>query len=245
MESTSTGSLRLTLAGAGLRRLASVRGGFRSDWTLSKADSLTVQGDIYSSQYGETLTLPSLAPPYSTTFAILGPIAEETFWAAGHHSFATILRLSLQMYFDHTNYSDNTLFIDHESVFDIDFQHDFHLGESQEVVWGAGYRSIQDSNVSSFTVAVQPNHAQYNQFSAFVQDEISSPRQRLRLRSAPNSSTTLLPALNSNRTSGRSAISARTNPSGPPFRGRSNPCFDRRRPAVERRGCSSGSATVQ
>jgi iron complex outermembrane recepter protein len=157
-----------------------VRGGFRSDWTLSRADSLTFQGDLYNSREGETLTIPTLSAPYS-----------ETFQNVGHYSGGNLLgrwtrstsnsSYSLQGYFDRTNYSDNSLFVDHESVFDIDFQHDFHLGDANEIVWGAGYRSIQDSNVSSFTVSVQPNHAHYNQFSAFLQDEVRFLDSRLRV----------------------------------------------------------------
>ena len=157
-----------------------VRGGFRSDWTLSRADSLTFQGDLYNSREGETLTIPTLSAPYS-----------ETFQNVGHYSGGNLLgrwtrstgnsSYSLQGYFDRTNYSDNFLFVDHESVFDIDFQHDFHLGDANEIVWGAGYRSIQDSNVSSFTVSVQPSHAHYNQFSAFVQDEVNFLDSRLRV----------------------------------------------------------------
>jgi iron complex outermembrane receptor protein len=155
-----------------------VRGGFRSDWTLSNVDSLTFQGDMYNSREGETLTIPTLTAPYSSTFANVGHYSGGNLlgrWtrSSGNSSY------SLQGYFDRTNYSDNSLFVDHESVFDIDFQHDFHLGNANEIVWGVGYRSIQDSNVSSFTVSVQPSHAQYNQFSTFVQDEVSFLDSRL------------------------------------------------------------------
>jgi len=157
-----------------------VRGGFRSDWTLSHADSLTFQGDMYNSREGETLTVPTLSSPYSSTFGNVGHYTGGNLlgrWtrSSGNSSF------SLQGYFDRTNFSDNSLFIDHESVFDVDFQHDFHLGDANEIVWGAGYRSIQDQNVSSATVSVQPSHARYNQFSAFVQDEVSFLDSRLRV----------------------------------------------------------------
>ena len=157
-----------------------VRGGFRSDWNLSKADSLTVQGDMYNSREGETLTVPTLSAPYSSTFANVGHYSGGNLlgrWTrtSGDSSY------SLQGYFDRTNYADNNLFIDHESVFDVDFQHDFHLGDANEIVWGAGYRSIQDSNISSFTVSVQPSHARYNQFSMFVQDEVSFLDSRLKV----------------------------------------------------------------
>lgn len=76
------------------------------------------------------------------------------------------------MYYDRTNIFFPTVFSDHESVYDVDFQHDIHLGETQELVWGLGYRSIQDNNSSSFTVALLNGHSSLNQYSAFLQDEI-------------------------------------------------------------------------
>jgi iron complex outermembrane receptor protein len=157
-----------------------LRGGFRSDWTLSHTDSLTFQGDMYNSREGETLTIPTLSAPYSSTFANVGHYSGGNLLGRWTHTSGNS-SYSLQGYFDRTNYSDNSLFVDHESVFDIDFQHDFHIGNANEIVWGASYRSIQDSNVSSFTVSVQPSHAHYNQFSTFVQDEVSLLDSRLRV----------------------------------------------------------------
>ncbi len=158
-----------------------VRGGFRSDWTLSHKDSLTVQGDTYDSREGETITLPTLTAPYSSTFGNIGNYSGGNVLGRWTHNSGNNSNFSLQAYFDRTNYSDDYLFVDHESVYDVDFQHDFHVGDRNEIVWGAGYRSIQDRNVSSPTVSVQPSQAQYNQFSTFVQDEISFLDSRLRV----------------------------------------------------------------
>jgi len=144
-----------------------VRGGFRIDTKSSGANSLTVQGDLYTSNYNETLTIPSLNPPYSNTFPNDGDYAGGNLLGRWNHNFSRS-STSLQMYFDQTNVLDNSLFTDHESVYDIDFQHDIHLGESQELVWGLGYRSIQDTNGSSFTVSLQPNHSPLNHFSSFL-----------------------------------------------------------------------------
>jgi iron complex outermembrane receptor protein len=63
----------------------------------------------------------------------------------------------------------------------MDFQHGFHVGDSQQFLWGVAYRSIRDRNDSSFSVALQPNQVTLNHFSAFVQDEISLVDNRLRL----------------------------------------------------------------
>jgi len=150
-----------------------LRGGFRLDSNATTRDSITVQGDIYHDNFGETLTVPSLtSPTLWSTYPNNGYESGGDLLGRWNHSFSRS-STSLQMYYDRTNISDPTVFGDHESVYDIDFQHDIHLGESQELVWGLGYRSIQDSNGSSFTVALQPAHSSLNQYSAFLQDEVS------------------------------------------------------------------------
>ena len=154
------------------------RGGFRIDTQSSGPNTLTVQGDLYHSNYNETLTIPSLNSPNSSTFPNGGDYSGGNILGRWNHNFSGS-STSLQVYFDQTNVVDNSLFTDHESVYDIDFQHNIHLGESQELVWGLGYRSIQDTNGSSATVSLQPNHISLNQFSSFLQDEISFFDRRL------------------------------------------------------------------
>ena len=158
-----------------------VRGGFRVDSTPSRADSLTIQGDLYRSVFGETLTVPTLTGPYySSTFPNRGAYSGGNILGHWNHAFSRS-STSLQMYYDNTRTTDSSLFTDREGVYDIDFQHDVHIGDVQEFVWGLGFRSIQDSNGSSFTVSLQPNHSSLNQFSGFVQDEVSLFDKRLRV----------------------------------------------------------------
>jgi iron complex outermembrane recepter protein len=150
-----------------------LRSGFRLDSNATTKDSITVQGDIYHDNFGETLTVPSLtSPTLWSTYPNNGYESGGDLLGRWNHSFSRS-STSLQMYYDRTNIADPTVFGDHESVYDIDFQHDIHLGESQELVWGLGYRSIQDTNGSSFTVALRPDHSSLNQYSAFVQDEVN------------------------------------------------------------------------
>lgn len=157
-----------------------VRGGFRIDAQPSGPNAFTFQGDLYHSSYNETLTIPTLNPPFASMFPNDGDYSGGNVLGRWSHNFARS-STTLQVYFDNTNVLDNSLFTDHENVYDIDFQHDIHLGESQELVWGLGYRSIQDSNGSSATVSLQPSHNSLNQFSAFLQDEYSFFSQRLRV----------------------------------------------------------------
>src|SRR6266852_6255460 len=157
-----------------------IRGGFRADWTPAGANSLTVQGDIYRSHYDETLTVPSLSVPYSNTFPNNGEYSGGNILARWNHNTEGG-SMSVQAYYDNTTTVDHSLFEDHQNIFDIDFQDGFHVGNHQQFVLGLGYRSILDHNDSSFTVSLQPNQVNLNQFSAFLQDEISLVDNRLRL----------------------------------------------------------------
>src|SRR5467141_61057 len=158
----------------------SLRGGFRADWTPAGANSLTVQGDIYRTRFDETLTVASLSAPYSNTFPNDGKYSGGNILGRWNHT-SEGSSMSLQMYYDNTTISDHYLFGDHQNILDIDFQHGFHIGDSQQFVWGLGYRSIHDKNNPSFTVSLQPNQVTLNQFSTFVQDEISLVDNRLQI----------------------------------------------------------------
>src|SRR5256884_4149020 len=155
-----------------------LRGGFLADWTPAGANSLTLQGDIYRSRFDETLTVASLSAPYSNTFPNDGKYSGGNILGRWNHT-SERSSMSLQMYYDNTTITDPSLFGDHQNILDIDFQHGFHVGDSQQFVWGLGYRSIRDKNDPSFTVSLQPNQVTLNQFSTFLQDEISLVDNRL------------------------------------------------------------------
>src|SRR5258708_7637605 len=157
-----------------------LRGGCREDWTPAGANSLTLQGDVYRTRFDETLTTASLSAPYSNTFPNDGQYTGGNILGRWNHT-SERSSMSLQMYYDNTTISDHSLFGDHQNILDIDFQHGFHVGDSQQFVWGLGYRSIRDKNESSFTVSLQPNQVTLNQFSTFLQDEISLVDNRLQI----------------------------------------------------------------
>jgi len=116
-----------------------LRGGFRGDWTPAGANSFTLQGDIYRSRFNETLTVASLSAPYSNTFPNDGKYSGGNILGRWNHT-SEGSSTSLQMYYDNTTITDHSLFGDHQNIFDIDFQHGFHAGDSQQFVWGIGYR---------------------------------------------------------------------------------------------------------
>ncbi len=156
------------------------RGGFRMDWDVSGRDALTLQGDVYDGEAGQSISLPSLSPP--SVVAV-----EEDFDTSGGNvltrwgwTFSDSSDLALQLYYDHTRRTDLNL-VERRDTYDVDFQHRFPLPGGQEVVWGLGYRYTRDRTEGTFAVSFDPGRRSDELWSAFVQDEMHFLDDRLRI----------------------------------------------------------------
>jgi iron complex outermembrane receptor protein len=147
-------------------------GGFRSDWDLAAKDSLTVEGDFYNSDEGETLTsFLSLSPPFEAIFN------DRIFSRGGNtlarwdHRFSDRYDATVQMYYDGGRRGQFGIYEDRDT-WDFDFKNHVAIGLRQDLVWGFGYR------VDSFYVrpgyAISPARPRStdNLFNSFIQDEI-------------------------------------------------------------------------
>lgn len=142
------------------------QGGFRLDWEASDADVFTVQGDLYKSRYaqvGEDFV--------STGGNLIGQ------WS---HTRPNGSNFNLQMYFDGIHRKVPGSYDDLLYTYDLDFQHRFVIGARNLVVWGAGYRQVED-NFRPGVVTFTPQRLALQTFSAFVQDEIALVNDRLHL----------------------------------------------------------------
>ena len=159
-----------------------LRGGFRVDWEQSPPNLLTLQGDIYAGTEHQHYVLPTLTPP---TYSSLQP---QTIHVAGGnvlgrwtHTFHEEADLRFQVYYDRTH-RELEIFSEDRDTFDLDLQIHHPFGERQDVVWGVGYRHADSYNFkSNFNLSFVPEDRKSEEYSAFVQDEISLVRDRLRL----------------------------------------------------------------
>ncbi len=156
------------------------RSGFRLDWGTPYDDSWTLQGDIFSGNNSQTLTEPYLYAPYSRTFEDNNKIGGGNILTRWKHVFSESSDMALQLYYDRTEHEDTTLREDRDT-FDIDFQHRFALGESQEILWGVGYRFTSGDIGNRFSVALEPDSRDDHLYSAFVQDDITLVKDKLLL----------------------------------------------------------------
>lgn len=165
------------------------RFGFRLDWAPNTDDTITLQGDYFHGLAGRRDL--RAAPDFPAPFIRQNTEDEETSAAnvlgRWTHKISEDSNWTLQVYYDYFsrrgtadtfNFSVNTG--------DIDFQHQFALGERQKVVWGTGYRINEiffgGTGIGfddGFAVAPDGSYAHRHLFSAFVQDEIALVTEKL------------------------------------------------------------------
>ncbi|UCF90633.1 MAG: TonB-dependent receptor [Desulfobacterales bacterium] len=84
--------------------------------------------------------------------------------------------MELQFYYDREERS--TFYV---NTVDVDFQHRFMPLERHEIIWGLGYRYVDDKFEEAFSFSFEPDSRDTDLFSAFIQDEITLFPDRLRL----------------------------------------------------------------
>jgi len=149
-----------------------IRGGFRIDWDLSENDSLTLQGDYYDGNSDTTLL--DVMVPTNDTFTGGNILAR---W---RHVFSKGSDLSLQVYYDRTERITEALFGEDRDTVDVELEHRFRPLPSHDLVWGAGYRLLNDDTENDF-ISFLPDQRTDHLVSGFVQDQISLFGDRLLL----------------------------------------------------------------
>jgi iron complex outermembrane receptor protein len=147
-------------------------GGFRADLETSPRDSVLVQGDIYNASEGQNITtVLSNQLPTVATFndpVTFGSGDLQTRWS---HTLQNGSEMSLNVYYNHVNRLDQA--IDEDSTtFDIDFQHRVAINARNDLVWGLGYRVVDDRMTNGFNTAWSPSERTPSLYDGFVQDEI-------------------------------------------------------------------------
>lgn len=161
----------------GLDDWNALRGGARLDWEATSGDLVTLQGDMYSGDFGQYALEPVPATITSTDVALTSRMHGGNVLGRWTHDFSEDSQLTVQAYYDHSVDWD----VGVEGIFDtydVDVQNRFPLGERQDVILGAGYRYLPQteppSTVSTFTP--ESRHDQIG--SAFLQDDITIVRDR-------------------------------------------------------------------
>ncbi len=144
------------------------RGGFRLDADGSPGNLFTLQGDFYDGNENEEAGGSA-------------GVAGGNILGRWSHTLSDDSDLSLQLYYDRTHLADPEPGVGLESAgtltddldtYDLDFQHHFHLGQRNNIVWGLGYRFTHDVDNNAPAFQFLPSVLDQSLYSGFVQDEI-------------------------------------------------------------------------
>jgi iron complex outermembrane receptor protein len=143
------------------------QGGLRLDWDASTRDLITLQGDLYDDQ----VSLTTATDAVTRGANLIGRWSRQV----SEHS-----DLRVQLYYDRVRRDIPGSYEDVLDTYDVDVQHRIALGERNEVVWGVGYRLMED-HFRSAAVVLDRERVSLQTFSAFAQDEIALVKNRLHL----------------------------------------------------------------
>jgi iron complex outermembrane receptor protein len=155
------------------------RSGFRLDWDASPRDAVTALGDVYYGNAGQRVGVTHYRPPFLR-------LRDEDADLGGGNLLGRWTRvlgedsdLVLQTYYDRS-VREEPSFDETRDTGDLDFQHRLRLAWWQEIIWGVGYRLTADQTAGVPTVRFVPADRTDNLVSAFLQDEFTLVRDRLR-----------------------------------------------------------------
>jgi iron complex outermembrane recepter protein len=149
------------------------RGGFRADWTPSRDDLVTVQGDFYGGTEGFFNAVS--APGFPDDQQVVG----GNILGRWTRTFSEDNEISTQVYYDRAD-RDNQIgfFTQHYNTYDFEFRHHVRLNSYHNVVWGAGYRMVRDhltplTSPPGSVIAFTPPERSFDKVSGFLQDEMT------------------------------------------------------------------------
>jgi iron complex outermembrane recepter protein len=149
-----------------------LRGGFRTDSSLSLNDKLMVRGDVYTGEEGSpgSFLLSVTSPgPRDVNFAV--PLSGGFLQSVWDHAFSARSDTTLRISFD--RYKRDDVLMEQRRTLDIEFQHHIAWGSRQDIVWGADYRNTDSHTHGDLGFSLNPANINMQLFSLFVQDEIA------------------------------------------------------------------------
>jgi iron complex outermembrane receptor protein len=155
------------------------RGGFRTDFGRD-ADTFAVQGEYYQGRTngGQTLTIyPGVAPQ---TFVDGIDNSGGYVRGAWTHRFSETAVLDVDLSYTRSVLR-STLLEETRDTVELGLTQRFRIGDAHQLVAGAGYRLSADDIRPGPTISFDPATDTVGLASAFVQDEISLVRDRLKL----------------------------------------------------------------
>src|SRR6266700_1374992 len=156
-----------------------LHGGFRVDDSISKKDSLTIQGDIYTGNEGASIVhIFSVDPPVMGNTFPITELLGGNILGRWDQVYLGCSDSTFQLYFVKYTRSGPEAAEARDTV-DFDFDHHLMWGARHDVMLGAGYRFTSDQTAGTIDQAFIPASRSLQLFSSFVQDTITLQPNRV------------------------------------------------------------------
>ena len=152
-------------------------GGFRMDYTPTKEDTITVQGDFYGGQAVDSAFYAQPTPPFQVLDGIPYHLSGGNILFRYGHVWDEDTSWQVQTYYDQYRTVVAEL-PERRDTYDLDLQYQFLLGERHHVITGANYRNSPDITNGNFTVSLTPPDSVIQWASVFAQDTITLEEDR-------------------------------------------------------------------
>ncbi|HEY4902205.1 MAG TPA: TonB-dependent receptor plug domain-containing protein [Candidatus Sulfotelmatobacter sp.] len=155
------------------------QGGFRTDWDATNRDTLTVQGDLYDEDAGESVQITSESPPATTVVSSIAELSGGNLLGRWRRDLGNGSDFQLQTYYDRVNRQQANQ-AEFRDTFDVDFVHHLILPAGQDFLWGLGARaSVGRVPLVVPTYVFTVNERTDQLYSAFAQGQIPLAEDRL------------------------------------------------------------------
>ncbi|WP_137224423.1 TonB-dependent siderophore receptor [Shewanella sp. MEBiC00475] len=156
--------------------------GGRVDIQLETDTSLFFSSDYYTTKMQQASNIASTEAPLYREF-YTDEVNSDGFNLLSKYTKAlsATSEYSVQTYYDYASRKEDRYDI-RSDTFDIDFQHQLIIGQNHNIVWGLGYRYIQDevdSRLRTFLTSSESTQTNTDLWSAFISDEIMLIKDKL------------------------------------------------------------------
>lgn len=146
--------------------------GARSDWDITAADSITVQGDLYRGTIGQLAPSITIIGRQGPVGALDIDVSGGNVLARWQHVIDSDSNFALRVYYDKTH-RDDPSYRDDLNTVDLDFQYQWHWTPRQQWLWGLNYHLTENRNVGKGIFNVDPDFSRDQLVGLFIQDQIS------------------------------------------------------------------------
>lgn len=151
----------------------SQQAGARFDINLGPAAGLMLSAAAYESRMNQSVAIPTLSDPFQ---AYPSQDSDSRGWhllADYSRALSASSQFKLKTYVDHAK-RDESLFGFSRDTFDIELSHELEAGQRHELLWGIGYRHINNRlNTNETVFGTDSSDEATNLWSLFVQDQIT------------------------------------------------------------------------